>query len=421
MSDLREVLRQHAGAVEDRAAHVRVAAVHDRVAAVRRRRVVAGAVTVLLLVAVGAGTWALPRDREVAPAGRPDRLVGHAVPKTTTSWGATYSYAKGYAGTGRLTVTLPRSRHDVLVRVASATEDGKLVLSDRTGAWVLPAGGFGTFRRIDPATRTVTVDARGATGPLAVAVYTYSRPASGYTRDGITFPERVETRELLGAFIGRPGEDRGSVRLAAIDWSGPAPSVQVRPLCVGAPAGARVAVDLGDGPLELGCTDDAAPTDAGHAGTALGTTAVARRMTATVRLVDRTGRAIPLPAGGRIGAAIYGWPQEGQPSAGLAATLDQDGHTWRLTGTTVMRGKLARWHRLPVDATAPVLVAYGTTGGSRGYVEARIPGRDPARSSGGGFVYDELTTGDPDARVAVRGLGLAPSARLVLGTYELAD
>jgi hypothetical protein len=432
VSDLREVLRQHADAVEDLHHHERVRSVRGRVAAVRRRRVLAGAAALLLVAGGVAGGLAWPRDRTATPADRPSHMVGHAVPKTTTSWGATYSYTKGYVGTGHLTVQLPTGGQDVLVRVASAKDDGQLVVTERGSAWVLPAGDFGTFRRIDGDAGTVTVDARGDTGDLALAVYSLAKRAPGYTRDGITFPDEVEHRALLGAFISDPGQDHGSVRLDRIDWTGSAPTVQVRTLCVGAPKGAKVAVDLGDGPLEVGCETGApTPSDAAHASGAVTFRAPGREMTATIDLVDHTGKRIPVPAGGRIGAAVYGFVGPDRGSAGLMGTIDQDGHTWQLQGTVEISRQVERWRRVPIDVpqvctgrhcyAQPVLVGYGSTGGSKGYVEARVPGQDPARNSAGGFGYAELATGDPDAAVSVRGTGLAPSTTLVVGTYVLAD
>lgn len=441
MSDLREVLRQHADAVEDRRHHERVSAVHGRVASVRRRRLLAGVVAVLLVAGGIAGGLAWPRDHAVAPADRPSHLVGHAVPKTTMSWGTTYSYTKGYAGTGHLTVHLPKGE-DVLVRVASAKDDGRLVVTDRGNAWVLPAGDFGTFRRIAGDARIVTVDARGDTGPIAVAIYSFAHGAAGYTRDGITFPTEVEQRALLGAFIGGRGQDQGTVRLNRIDWTGRAPTVEVRTLCVGAPKGARVAVDLGDGPVEVGCEPGAStPQDAAHASGAVTFRAPGREMTAMIGLVDHNGKRIPVPPAVRIGAAVYGFVGADHGRAGLTGTIDQDGHTWQLQDVTVMSVRLDRWHSVPADpplvctgraapsrdtsapgcTAQPVLMAYGSIHGSKGYVEARVPGQDPARNSGGGFGYAELATGDPDAAVRVRGSGLTPGTRLVVGTYLLAD
>lgn len=419
---LRDVLAENAATVED-AAHVgRVDAVRGRIATVRRRRRASVAAVAAAAVVVAGAVVALPHRHHVDPADRPSQMVGHAVPRTTTSLGAQYRYVKGFVGQhGRLTVKLPARSTGYLVRLASAAERGRLDLDlgDGTTVWSTPAGGFGSYYQVAPTdSPTLHLRQRGGAGPVALAVYTLSRPAPGsYVRDGIVYPPTVDDQPLLGAGVADPGAAQLTVPLTNV--TGPVtsylyyrgiPKHDLVTLHYAGEKGYTAEVSMGhEQPSGLAAPDAGGATSVRvHAGT----------RSATVRVTDRHHRPVTLPGSARIGVGIYQSPDQlqGQPKV-----IDTQGHRWGLLQVRMgARGQRAM--TTTADNRLPILVLYGARArlGSMVRVDTTING-DTQGLIGGGLSSEVVPPeGRSRATISqhVRGQG---AARLIVAIYTLAD
>ncbi|MGN6253028.1 MAG: hypothetical protein ACTHNS_14570 [Marmoricola sp.] len=411
MTTLRSLLEEYADSVPTDVPPGRIPLVHRRIRTTRRRRAAGGVAVVVALLVVGSLALTLPHPTAPVPADAPVRMAGHAVPRTTDSLGASYSYARGVVGDQTVSVTLPTSQTPLLVRAASRSSTGRLAIrSGGADAWVTPAGDFGSFYAVAPgASRRVRLQLHGGSGPVALAVYRQTAPPPGYHRGGITYPTTVAGHRLLGAVVSAAGTSRATLSLQRVGAV-----ASVVPYCNGAPAGTRIRIRDGGGVFVEGGCDGRPGADAAHDGNAVVTRPDGTRL--RIEAIDRSGR--PVTAGGvRVGLGVYEATAT-QLRNGIADRLDQDGHRWELASRQRSSAGVSGMGHSVVDRL-PVLVLWGG-GGSGSTVELRVDGVSHDRSSGGGIGSLVLSTVRGRDRLEVRATGRLDRP-LVLATYRLAD
>lgn len=333
LTDLRATLDREADGVADTATAVRLSAVHHRVAVLRRRRRATGAGALALVLLAGVATAVWPRaGREPLPAA--PIVLGQQAPTYQHSLGYTYR-TDGTAASGlrQTAVWVPESDRPQLyswttdrasgVRV-SLPEDR--VVSSRTTRFhdfvVVPPGMSGRLGVSVPS------------GRVGVAHYTLTDAApDGYTRDGISYRRSVTDGQLLGAVIAPRGATEVTLTVVA-----PRGRVSLAPLCAGLPPDFGYTVDIeGNGGISGGCAGGTAfdPGSNGGYGTRLGRPG----QTVTLHAFVTEGEQTETPATGsfprlRLGLGVYG-PVAQRHLVGntVPAVVEQDGHTWTLSGT----------------------------------------------------------------------------------------
>ncbi|WP_310961590.1 hypothetical protein [Nocardioides terrisoli] len=422
LTELRQTLRGHAEAVDDQHHPERIGAVRRRVTVARRRRTAGIAIAAALVVAAGVTAVSLPHDSRVQPAEAPARMVGHVVPRTTMSLGATYRYVRGYeAKDGRLAVQLPASVSDYLVRMGSADPHGQLSLSQAGASdeWVTSAGEFGEFFEVSgqEASR-LTVRQRGGSGPVAMAVYRFAQAAPGsYQKAGIVFAPTAAGQPLLGAWIGDPGQAVHTLRFDAL----PA-QVDLRAVCSHLPHGTQLKIAFVGRPgyVSEGAQCGQAPEHLPGENSGVMSPHVPRGVSGLrISVVDRHDHPVPVPSSTRIGLGVY-QPASTGAVHGLQRFIDDAGHRWKLSQTYVApRGQ--RRASATIDGRQPALVAFGSPGRSRGVLTTTLGNSETSRFAGGGMSWAVVADGRDDTRLRMHFKNAGPTAQLVIGTYQLAD
>lgn len=417
-TSLREVLDAYAGTVDEATEIGRVDGVRRRIATARRRRRAAVATVAAAVVVIAGAALALPHHHDAGPADAPSQMVGHAVPRTTSSLGSRFAYERGYVGHGgTLTVKLPARATGYLVRMASATDVGRLRLSlPGTTVWSTRAGGFGAFYSVGSSAAKVTVSHDGGHGDVALAVYTLAAPERGsYVRAGVIYPATVDDEPMLGAQVGAAGQRSVSIRATNAEGH-----VVFYPTCTGLPKHTQLEVTIrgragfvgmgsgraGRSPIGFAAPDGSSYESAEPFG----------RFTAVVSAVDAHGKPTAIPASARLGLGMY---PRGDQIDGLAKIIETNGHRWGLA--SVHRAAPGqRRQALVVGGVRPVLVVYGSTGTFGSTVVSSIGGTSQSSFSGGGSSQYVLASGH-SARVDQRFSSPTPSGRLYVATYSLAD
>jgi hypothetical protein len=215
LDDLRTTLDRHASGLPDDHLPDRSGAVRERVRVVRRRRKAgaAGTLAVVLAVVGGAVLGLHGADR---PADR--ELAGATAPATLRSLGYTYAFDRGVEGAGSATVRLPASDRPRLVSWATSGRDRVTVTGPYGERYDSLAGDFGDFQLVPEGDAVRVTVAGDGVGEVGLAVYEPTDAAPpGVTVDGTTYRDEVGDQRLVGAAIGRSGENRvsGPVRVVA--------------------------------------------------------------------------------------------------------------------------------------------------------------------------------------------------------------
>ncbi len=213
IEDLRATLREHANEPPHAMSVARATAVHQRVAVARRRRraVVGGAVAAV--VAVVGGVSLLPRPDRPYPADR--RLAGHVAPETIDSLGYTFAFEEGFEGDGVRRVQVDASDGPLVVTWAASSDDLRLrsdlgIADEEASPRGVPGvADFSDWALVDVGQQG-WLEARSATGDVAIAVYTLERRPEGLTKDGMTWRQQTAQGSLVGGAIGDEGQSAAS-------------------------------------------------------------------------------------------------------------------------------------------------------------------------------------------------------------------
>lgn len=265
------------------------------------------------------------------------------------------------------------------------------------------------------------------------------RPSVGYSKDGVTFPQQVRGRKLLGANVGDPGQS--PVYLIADGPHSP-PDVRISPICFG-PHADEFAVSVSiDGVLVYGTTcSEGRPADPVAAGTSSGpelaealwdldlSSTSSMEVRAWLRPRDvRDSEPVTDPEM-VVGVGVYGDPVNGAVGVQLPETLFQDGRSWQVDrvehgsyGEPVAVFRAGR-------SRQPVQLALGVSGWLTGrlryqvLVDGRLETSGELGGASGGYwaVVGALEAG-PGRDVAVKVTGARmDEARLSLAEYTPVD
>ncbi len=345
IDDLRTTLAEHADLTHDEGLSDRAGAVRGRVRTVRRRRAAVAAACVAGAVLAVPALQAL----EVTPPEPADSrdLAGRTAPETLVSNGFTYEFERGIEGTADEPLDLRLDRSDEprlvswTVNTGGEGVDGRLV-DRRYGdtydrAWTAGGTGFETFEYVQadaPAEFRLTPATAGATGEMAMAVYTLTDAApEGVSGQGVTFRDVVDGAELLGAAIGEPGQARVSV-----DIEPPEGLLRLSDFCTASPRDYMVHVRIEGqrGYSSSSCSGDVG-ADAARGGwfgvEVDGSGSDTVRVTAEIH-PDQRGRSEPVVVPGAVlGLGAYD-DAPGRSIGVTETTLDElietEGHTWAL-------------------------------------------------------------------------------------------
>ena len=365
IDDLRTTLNERADLTRDEGLIDRAGSVRGRVRTVRRRRaaVAVACVTGAVLVVPTLRAFEVSPPE---PASSRD-LAGRTAPATLVSNGYTFEFDRGVEGTTDEPLDLELGESDEPRLVSwtvnadadadapgdgsAGAVDGRLTDRKSEGSysrdWTAGGTGFETYEYLPaaaPGTYRLVPATAGATGKMAMAVYTLSdEPPAGVSGQGITFRDEVDGAELLGAAIGEPGESG-----ASFDITLPEGMLRVSDVCT-APAEdfmVHVRVAGQQGWSGTSCAGEASADAAG--GGWFGFDLVGRKKTdgsrfragETVRLTarihpDQRDRSEPVEVPGAfVGLAAY-LDGTGATIGATEETVDElievDGHTWALT------------------------------------------------------------------------------------------
>ncbi len=265
----------------------------------------------------------------------------------------------------------------------------------------------------------VDVRVSSDTSDVGLAVYTLTdRTPPGVSDGAITFRRSVADSTLVDAVIGEPGQAELTLRPVV-----PAGLLGYAELCVGAPEGAYVDVDLGsEGGFGTSCNDTSA-FDPGSSATVT----MARPAEGTIRMRVTDGVDGPLVDDPdlQIGLGLYQLSSEGPRAAGqrVPAVVEDLGHRWELArvessepGDTLLTTRAAEGARpqlVRLLMTGRIGTAQPTVDGvARSSFRSRL-----STSSSGGI--GQVT---PGGEVVVRLQGtVGDDARMALAVYDVAD
>ena len=422
IDELRSTLDAHATDLPQVDVATRAASVHHRVAVVRRRRraaVVGGAAAVL---AVAAGVSLLPGgDSGPQPADR--RVAGEPAPAELDSLGYTYAFDNAVEGTdGKARLDLAAVDGARLVTWATSGDDQRVRVRALDGQpLAYDVGDFGDYVLVPPGEpATVVVDrVDPAGGEVGLAVYAVTDDVPpGVTDDGITYRRTVADRTLVDAVIGRPGQAEIELEVAA-----PGGLLGYADLCVGAPRGAWLDLDLGrEGGFETSCTG-ASTFDPGQAMTT--TRATPGEGTIRLRLTQGPDGPLVDDPGVRLGIGLYQVPPGGERAAGQRAPLvvEEAGHRWELSRVVESRPGETTLRTSADQGTAPQL-AHLLMVGRTGLVVPKVDGVEQTTFSSrvGGVSSGGIGLVSPGAEIRV-GLQreVGNDAQVAIALYDLAD
>ena len=421
IDELRSTLTSHTDHLPQVDTVTRVAAVHHRIGGVRRRRRAAVAGGAAAVLAVVGGVALLPSgDSDPLPADR--RVVGEPAPAELTALGYTYAFDLAVEGAdGRARLDLAPSDTPRLVTWATSDDDQRVRVRSLDGqSLAYDVDDFGDYVLVPPGEPTkVVVDRVDAGGDVGLAVYaaTEDRP-SGVTVDGITFRRTVADRTLVDAVIGRPGQAE-----LELEVSPPAGLQGYAELCVGAPEGAWLTVDLGDeGGFETSCTGESTFDPGGSVAT---TMAAADEGPIRLRLTQGPDGPLVEDPDVRLGIGLYQVPPGGDRVAGQrpALVVEEAGHRWELSRVVESQPGDTALTTTADPGTEPQLARLLLTGRT-GLVVPKIDGVKGTEFSNqvGGPSSGGLGLVGPGGRVHV-GLQrtVGDDARMAIALYDLAD
>jgi hypothetical protein len=417
LTELRRTLERHADDIADPATVARTASVHHRIAAVRRRRRAVGAGAAVLVAVTGIATAQL-RSEPVTAAG--PVVLGQRAPGTMTSLGYTYratGAARVIHGSG--TVVLSESSTP---RLLSWTTDRAATVT-----FVLPGDevhrtrvtGFQDFLAVPV---DVAVRVRVSAGPASVGIATYSltdAAPSGYTKAGVTYRDVVAGAHLLTAVIGDEGNTSVSSSFVA-----PHGYVTLGVMCTNLPKGDVVNVSFGNGgPVSSsGCDSDGSfdPGSSSFTGFRSRHPGHLVRVHAWISKGFHDLTQVPRNsvAGSRLGVGVYGpVAQTRVGGVSVPTEIETQGHTWRLSSSSVSTSGRIRTRPASADRVATVVMrTHGHT-----VVRLRAGSQAPTASEslpgGTGSMPDQWVPAGTTLRVEIaRGSGT-----LGVALYERID
>jgi hypothetical protein len=417
IDELRRTLDSHARGLHDDGIAGRAAAARTRAREARRRRnaAIVAAATVAVAAAMGLTVW--PGNDEPAPADR--ELNGHQAPATMQSLGYTFGFDRGLEGAdGRpARVRFDAGAEPHLLSWASGAGTPVRVVDPNGRVIAADATEFGDFVLVPPYVEgTFTVRGEDA----ALAVYELTDVAPGFTRDGITFRDRVAGDRLVVADIG----ERGQTDLT-VDVEVPEGYLTASVLCTGGGEDAVVHLEFADeGGVSSGGCDDAAFDPGGQGGFGFpegigtppgGTT------TARVWVTARDGGDVSDDV--RIGIGVYAAEEPAVRFAGgrgVPEVQEYDGHTWGFAGSlTSPPGTRELEQTVPAGSLVHFFAARLGAGTLHPLIDGEPTGESFAVGGGSGVIDGPAAT---ERRYGLRVSGeINPQARLLLAEYQRID
>ncbi len=424
IDELRSTLTSHTDHLPQVDTASRLTAVHGRIAGVRRRRRAAVAGGAAAVLAVVAGVALLPTsDSDSGPLPADRRSVGERAPAELTALGYTYALDIAVEGTeGMARLDLDAEESPRLVTWATSGDDQRVDVRTVDGpATSYDVGDFTDHVLVPPGEPVkVRVDRLDpAAGDVGLAVYAITDDAPpGVTVDGITFRRTVADRTLVDAVIGRPG--RAELEL---EVSPPAGLQGYADLCVGAPEGSWLSVELGgEGGFETSCTGTSTFDPGGSVAT---TMAAADEGPIRLRLTQGPDGPLVEDPDVRLGIGLYQVPPGGDRVAGQrpALVVEEAGHRWELSRVVESQPGDTALTTTADPGTEPQLARLLLTGRT-GLVVPKIDGRKGTEFSNqvGGPSSGGLGLVGPGGRVHV-GLQrtVGDDARMAIALYDRAD
>jgi hypothetical protein len=257
--------------------------------------------------------------------------------------GYRYDFAQGLQARGddRLRLTLPASDKPRLVSWAVAGAAATLAVTGGDGAdesHPVAVGSFTSYEYVAagaPASMELSRSGSGPDDALAFAVYEQGATVSpAVERDGVGFRRTMAGDQLLAAQVGEPGQTELTLRFPA-----PAGRVRFVAMCSATASGSWMETAINGETMTSGSCGGIEPGDAGSGGFTparpLGEEGQTQTLTTQLRATKESAQLLVDPAA-RVAVAAYAVAESATKLGGMdvARLVEQDGHTWRLVGTS---------------------------------------------------------------------------------------